>query len=173
MRFRVYGIPAPQGSKVARPVYAGSGPDRRPTGQINQVESSQAVGPWRDSVARAVLEQRGGRTFASGPVAMIINFYFPRPAYHFGSGRNAGQLKPSAPPYPIGRRNDIDKLLRAVMDALTTGGAWHDDGQAPVVMMGRFYADGVLPGCEIWLTRAPAAPTFYTEDGETRVEQMT
>jgi Holliday junction resolvase RusA-like endonuclease len=43
---------------------------------------------------------------------------FGRPKGHFGTGRNAGRLKPSAPLY-VQTNPDVDKLLRAIGDALT------------------------------------------------------
>lgn len=62
-----------------------------------------------------------------GAVEMEILFVRPRPRSHFGSGRNAQELKATAPAFPI-TRPDCDKLSRAVLDALK-GIAWRDDAQ--------------------------------------------
>jgi Holliday junction resolvase RusA-like endonuclease len=149
---RVYGTPAPQGSKSARPIYAGSGPARHFTGRINQVESSKHVPVWRDAVKAAALEQRG-QAFGPGvPLAVRLRFYLKRRAGDYGTGRNAAVLRPAAPAFPTGKKDDIDKLARAVLDGLTDGGAWHDDGQVASLTIDRDWADnGELPGCEIWI----------------------
>lgn len=61
-----------------------------------------------------------------GPVSIRIAFMFEPPKRHQTS---TGTLKSSAPAYPYPcKRGDIDKLARAVNDALT--GVWfHDDAQ--------------------------------------------
>jgi Holliday junction resolvase RusA-like endonuclease len=77
-----------------------------------------------------------------GPVAIDGHFYFARPKGHYGTGRNATQLKPSAPPYPTTRANgDSDKLARAVLDAVT-GVVIRDDSQVVDLRIRKRYADG-------------------------------
>ena len=154
MHIRVYGIPAPQGSKVARPVYAGSGADRHFTGRVNQVESAgEKLTSWREAIRNDCAQQRQGRTFADGPVSVIAQFYLPRPRAHFGSGGNSGRVKASSPAFPVGKKDDLDKLTRAVLDGLTEGGAFGDDGQVACMMLVKLYADATGPGCELWISR--------------------
>ena len=62
-----------------------------------------------------------------GPVAVEMRFVRTRPRTHFGTGRNTGQMKNSAPAFPT-TRPDVLKLARGVEDALT-GVVWHDDSQ--------------------------------------------
>lgn len=65
-----------------------------------------------------------------GPVLLHCTFVFARPAHHFfpiNSRRSQMELRPSAP-YYVDRSPDLDKLLRAVCDALT-GRAYKDDRQ--------------------------------------------
>lgn len=62
-----------------------------------------------------------------GPLRVRFDFVFPRPAGHFGTGKNASVLKPSAPPYPA-QRPDTTKLVRSAEDALK-GILWRDDSQ--------------------------------------------
>ncbi|MCR4339570.1 MAG: RusA family crossover junction endodeoxyribonuclease [Gemmatimonadaceae bacterium] len=50
-----------------------------------------------------------------------------RPAGHYGTGRNAGTVRPCAPEWPT-TKPDADKLTRALLDALT-GVAYVDDSQ--------------------------------------------
>ena len=53
--------------------------------------------------------------------------YRPRPSNHFGTGKNAGVRKDSAPYFPI-VRPDVLKIARGIEDALT-GVIYRDDSQ--------------------------------------------
>ena len=129
----VRGQPAPQGSK-------------RHVGHGIMVESSKAVGPWREAVRaetqRAMRMKPGPFT---GPVLVNITFQLARPRSHYRTGRYAALLKDTAPGFASGRP-DLDKLLRAVLDGLTAGGAWSDDGQVAMVEAVKRYG---TPGCRI------------------------
>ena len=89
------------------------------------VESSKRVKPWRRQVAAAYRDHCFG-DMLDGPVSVTVNFYLPRPKSHYGTGRNAGLLKPSAPAEHL-TMPDLE-LVRAVGDALTRL-AWRDDSQ--------------------------------------------
>jgi crossover junction endodeoxyribonuclease RusA len=112
------------------------------------VESSKAVGPWREAVRaetqRAITETPAGRP-TGGAVCVVIMFTLPRPRSHYGAGRNAGRIKESAPNFPAGRP-DLDKLTRAVLDGLTAGGAWRDDAQVAELHASKEWG---TPGCRI------------------------
>ena len=58
---------------------------------------------------------------------MTIVFIRPRPQGHYGTGRNEGKLKESAPRY-LSKTPDTLKLGRAIEDAIT-GVIWRDDSQ--------------------------------------------
>ena len=118
---RVPGIAAPQGSK-------------RHVGHGIMIESSKRLKPWRAKVTDAAAEAFEGRETIDAPVILTAIFSFPRPASHFGTGRNSGVLKPTAPSYPSGRVGDLSKLIRAVEDSLTDAGVWRDDSR--VVLYG-------------------------------------
>ena len=83
---------------------------------------------------------------AEGAIAVKVTCYFARPKSHYGTGRNEGKLKASAPEYPISKgRNDLDKLLRLIFDAMT-GIVYVDDSQ--VCRLGvteKLYVDDVQP----------------------------
>ena len=52
-------------------------------------------------------------------VQILATFFFTRPNHHYGTGKNAGVLKDSAPAVPVDSDTaDMDKLLRGVMDPL-------------------------------------------------------
>ena len=64
----------------------------------------------------------------TSPCEVILHFGFQRPKSHYGTGRNATIVKPSAPREVISRAaGDIDKLTRMLLDAFTTAGVWTDD----------------------------------------------
>lgn len=132
----VHGLPVGQGSKVK--LAHGAMVD----------DNAKRLRPWRASVSHAAQEAMRARgvdtlpLFGRGtPVGIGMVFTFPRPGSHFGTGRNATVLKPSAPMRHIGAP-DVDKAQRAVFDALTDAGVWHDDRQAVRVEE----AERVYPG---------------------------
>lgn len=80
-----------------------------------------------------------------GAIECRVTFLLSRPGGHYGTGRNAGKLKASAPTWHTGQRPDWDKLGRAISDALT-GVAWKDDGQlAHVTVVKRYVDEGERP----------------------------
>lgn len=108
VRFTVAGRAAPQGSKTR---LAGGG----------FRESSKRVAPFRRAVAG-----QARQAYTDGPVdvpvELRVTFRVGRPRGHYGTGRNAGELKPSAPtfwPTSLGQPGDLDKLVRAVSDGLS------------------------------------------------------
>jgi Holliday junction resolvase RusA-like endonuclease len=108
--FVVDGAPAPQGSKVARTSRAG--------GTYVHESNRPALDAWRASVATRAREAMAGRPPLTGPLELDVAFMFGRPRAHYRTGKRAGELKASAPIY-CSTRPDLDKLLRAVGDAIT------------------------------------------------------
>ena len=148
IEIRVWGIPAPQGSKSVRGYVAG----RAILG-----ESSKAVAPWRVDVRAATQSQYQG-PILTGPVAVCATFLFSRPKGHYGQGRNADRLKPSAPRHLTSvRHGDLDKLLRSTFDGLSQsagGGLITDDSLIVEVMANKRYVeDGELPGAYLTVTK--------------------
>lgn len=132
--FTVYGVPAPAGSKRALP--AGGKPGGRPL----LVDDSKRSRPWKRDVAQTAGAAMSGRPLLEGPLELEVRFCVPRPKGHFGTGRNAGAVRSSAPPHPA-VKPDITKLLRAVEDACT-GVVWRDDAQIVRQRAEKRYADG-------------------------------
>jgi crossover junction endodeoxyribonuclease RusA len=143
IQITVKGLPAPQGSKVAFKAPR--------TGRIVVKESSDAkVKAWRQGVAGAALAAIAGRGLdlpIRRPVRVSIMFALPRPKDHYGTGRNAGQVKPSAPLWPT-TYPDLSKLIRSTEDALTTAGIWADDAQVVICVASKDYA-GQVPGLDL------------------------
>lgn len=99
---------------------------------------------WAQRIALAINDRT---RMLHGGVSVTLHFKFRRPKGHYGSGRNAAKLKKSAPKYPIRkRRDDGDKLERAVLDAMTNI-AYGDDAQ--VVDMHWTKRWGDQPGVDI------------------------
>lgn len=113
----VHELPSTQGSKKS---FVDKG------GHLRTVEDNRsALVVWRGAVAEAVVKAReaAGLRPLQGPVAVAVTFTLPKPV-----------SKPKRKPcWPLSKR-DVDKLERAVFDALTTGGAFSDDGQVVEVM---------------------------------------
>ena len=116
IEFTAPGVPAPQGSK-------------RHVGGGVMIESSKALKPWRQRVNTAW--NTTGRNPIEGPVTVRATFVMPRPKSHYGTGRNTGQIKDTYLDLPHVTKPDCDKLLRAILDALSTTktqhGAYQDD----------------------------------------------
>lgn len=147
LAFRVHGVPGAQGSK-------------RHVGGGVMMESSKKVKPWRTDVveaARAAIEAVDAfdpfEPYA-GPVEVRLDFVFARPKGHYGTGRNAGVLKATAPTWVTSHHTgDIDKLCRSTFDAFTTAGVWRDDSLAVTLLATTTYGD--LPGVLVRLAPAP------------------
>src|SRR5206468_2876661 len=107
--FVAHGTPAPQGSHKAFV--------NRATGRAIITQDNARTKPWREAVKSAALDvMPDGWQPITGPVSVAMTLYMPRPKGHYGSGRNAAQLKDSAPAYPT-TKPDVDKCCRAVLDA--------------------------------------------------------
>ena len=130
IKFEVLGKPMTQGSTRSAPVRKKGGgyqthPDGRPK-LIPVHDKGKELKAWRQDVAVAARRAYSGPLLV-GPVAIVLIFARPRLKWHFGTGRNAGKLKASAPSHPTTKPDSI-KLTRAVEDALT-GVIWADDAQ--------------------------------------------
>lgn len=127
LRFVAYGRPAAQGSKV-RTKYA------------LRDSNDATLTPWRNTVSHAAHAAMtlDGLQRITEPVHVRALFYFDRPASHWRTGRNAHLLRDNAPTRP-GRVGDLDKLQRALFDAITDSGAWADDALVADVRAGKHW----------------------------------
>lgn len=131
LKIRVYGVPAPQGSKNAR-----VGRD----GRAHLYEqSAKKLFPWRENVTDAALKVMDGREPLDGPLYAEITFFMRRPA------------KPKFKDYPA-VKPDGDKMTRGVLDALKIGDAIADDARIVRCTFSKVFADTPEDqGCEITL----------------------
>lgn len=93
---------------------------------------------WRKAVSTQAKAQYRGNV-QEGPITLNIMFWLPRPQSHYGTGKNAGKIKSSAPAYPI-KKPDIDKLLRNTIDGLT-GIVFIDDAQVVRLSAIKYFVD--------------------------------
>ena len=136
---RVYGVPKPGGSKRAFVV----------KGRAVVTEDCKTSKTWREAVKQAAIEAGAGTSpLLTGPLVVACIFYMPRPKGHYGTGRNADNLKASAPYWPQ-TKPDATKLIRSTEDALTNV-VWRDDALIISPWPTKLYADAShLPGAEI------------------------
>lgn len=125
IHIRVYGTPAPQGSKVRT--------------KWGMREASNKVQPWREAVVSEVIRQSLHTTRLEGPLAIRVTFLLKRPASHYGSRKGQPYLKDTAPLY-VSKPPDVDKLLRSTFDGLTQSGLIGDDAQFVIVHAQKVYA---------------------------------
>lgn len=111
IEFTAYGEAKPAGSKRAFAFKRRDGS----TG-TSVVDACKKSAPWKHYVAAAAREAYDG-PLLTGALTVSFHFYFPRPASHMGSGRNAGKIKASAPSF-ITKAPDVLKLSRGVEDAM-------------------------------------------------------
>jgi len=135
--FFVPGLPAPQGSKKAFYVKA--------LGRAVLTESCKKLKPWRAVVSMVAQQTMCGFPPENGPAKVEVEFRFPRPKNHFGSGKNSNVLKSDAPTFKVSKP-DIDKLLRGILDGLT-GIVFNDDSQVCTISSSKIYSDA--PGAQI------------------------
>lgn len=121
--FHAEGVPVAQGSKKAYVV--------KGRAVIVDVKGKE-LKAWRTVVAVAAVEAAEGRTFGDA-VSVRIRFDLPRP-------KSVTRVYPSVAP-------DVDKLARAVLDALTQSAVIRDDSQVVRLTAEKFY--GPTPGVRV------------------------
>jgi len=144
LAFTVPGAAVPQGSAKAflpkgwrRPVITGD---------------NARTKPWRACVASAAqdAQYREGtwRRVSDEAIEIVVGCYFIRPTSVSAKRRPSHTVKP-----------DVDKLARALLDALT-GLLWRDDAQVVSLTITKAYAEPTEPACvDITITELPALPT--------------
>lgn len=100
VKFEVEGLPAPQGSK-------------RHVGNGRFIEASKNLPAWRSQIEKTCLELFDQPL--DGALEIELWFYLPKPS-------SVSRVYPTVMP-------DLDKLVRAVGDGLTKGGAITDDSR--------------------------------------------
>jgi Holliday junction resolvase RusA-like endonuclease len=135
--FEVHGHPEPAGSK-------------RSVGRHRIIDANPNAGPWKGQVSERAAAAMRAADYAllDGPLGLAVIFTRLRPQGHFGSGRNAGVVKDSAPGYPC-VKPDATKLLRGVEDAMT-GIVYRDDAQVVEQFVSKRYGDSEGVKVTVW-----------------------
>lgn len=166
--FNVAGIPRPGGSKTPQVIYRKGGIPVTKNGRILVVarESGKHTGEWRSNVAFFARQAIQDHPPLSGPLLLSVVFTMPRPGNHYGSGKNAGKLKATAPTFHTSKP-DATKLLRSTEDALK-GISWGDDSQVCVQRAVKVY--GEQAGAKITIKQITEAETV--DSVETDAESL-
>lgn len=114
------------------------------TGRVAIVDDAKGNKDWKSRVAVFAKEAYRGDPL-EGALEVEFAFVFPRPLGHYGSGKNAGKVKASAPSWPK-VRPDAGKVVRSTEDGLT-GICWRDDAQIVRQYASKDY--GLNPGVRI------------------------
>jgi Holliday junction resolvase RusA-like endonuclease len=115
LTFRVAGVPVPKGSKRVVPIRRGGALIRHAAIEAPKVKQWETI--VRETAHDAAV--RAGLTEPSNaPVEVEITFWIQRPQGHYRTGTHSDQLRPSAPIHPA-TKPDVDKLARAILDAIT------------------------------------------------------
>jgi crossover junction endodeoxyribonuclease RusA len=119
--FFVHGTPVPQGSMKAFMV----------AGRPRVTSDNNNLKPWREAVKSRAIEEAISRIEV--PVAVELEFRMPRPKSY-----------PKRIVWPL-RKPDLDKLVRAVFDALTEASVWTDDALVVCLHARKEFADERSP----------------------------
>lgn len=131
IEFTVFAMPAPGGSK--------RGFVNPKTGRVIITEDCKRSKPWREHVTWAA--KNAGAQKLEGPLMLKIEFAFPRPKAHKGTGKNADKIKPQYSSIYVITKPDLTKLVRSTEDALKNI-CWHDDSQVAVQVLRKIYTLG-------------------------------
>jgi crossover junction endodeoxyribonuclease RusA len=135
VHFAVRGIPRPQGT--ARAFVAGG----RAYLATDTNRPNSPIGAWRSAIRNLAQTAMGDQDLLAGPVDVTATFSMPRPA-----SLPKRVTQPDARP-------DLDKLARALLDAMT-GVVIRDDAQVVGLQLRKRY-DSDQPGVSIHVVEIP------------------
>lgn len=136
VEFWVTGDPKPMGSKSA---FVIPGTNRAiVTDGSSSKPAVKKLKAWKASVCDAAHQVADGRPL-DGCLRVTLAFYLERPSSHYGSGKNAGDVRASAPRRPWSKP-DVDKLQRQILDCLTQSGLIRDDSRVVSCVADKWYA---------------------------------
>lgn len=129
MTFTIFvaGDPVTQGSKKAF-AYQPKGGGRARASVVD--DNKKGLRDWRARISVAAQFELDERLMVAKGEAVKVGlvFHLKRPQSHYRTGRHAGKLKERAATLPHTSKPDLDKLVRAVFDALK-GVVYVDDSQ--------------------------------------------
>lgn len=125
LTFRIDGAAIPQGSHR---VFGG-----------RIVDSNKQLKAWRSKATFAAVHAVAGRPPFDEAVYILLDFYLPRP-------RTVRRHRPTVRP-------DLDKLVRAVGDAMTDAKVWTDDSLVVSCHSAKWYCGDEGPHVDVRVRR--------------------
>ena len=132
----------------------------RPQGRPRARNAGKFVQIYEDKKDRkakqtlvAVVQDKAPETLLDCPLQVDLVFYLPRPKGHYGTGKNAGNIKDRFKNICHTSKPDIDNLHKLVMDAMTDV-FWRDDSLVCVGTTIKKYSD--RPRTEIFIKKLEA-----------------
>lgn len=116
---------------------------------------------WKTCIKAAAHEAGATNARLSGPIALNLRVYFPRPKSHYKTGKNAHLLRDDAPNRHISKPDD-DNVKKAIQDALNDAFVWGDDCQVCDSRIIKLY--GSDPGAWVTIKQIPDEPTHPLGD---------
>lgn len=98
---------------------------------------------WKSQIALAV-KPFLPPTPIETQLQLSARFFFSRPKGHVGKKG----LKPSAPAH-FTKKPDLDNVVKALCDALTTVRLWNDDSQVTIMLLSKGWATNGNAGTEL------------------------
>lgn len=105
-------------------------------GKVVLRHSDNRLIAWR-GYAAGILAQHAPSPLTHRPIAVQAVYYIPRPKSHYKSD---GSLRTTAPEHCTSRP-DLDKYLRALLDAIQISGIIKDDSQVCALAAVKIYSD--------------------------------
>ena len=139
MTFTVPGRARGQGSK-------------RHIGRGTMIEASRHVKTWRAEVAAAAataVTEQDWPKYTTTPCAVMISVVRARPKAHYIGRDPARGLRDTAP-VSCTSTPDVDKVARAVLDALTQAGVWDDDRRVDMLAVSRDWGVEDSTSVTVW-----------------------
>lgn len=152
VRLEVLGVPGAKGSARA---FINRKTGRAFVAPGGAKSTEQKIAAWSTAVREAAARALGvleTPPFVETALAVTIVFHMQRPKSHYGTGKNAGTLKPDAPARPTSKP-DIDKIARSTLDALT-GGVFDDDSRIADLSLSKRWASPGRSGATITIAEA-------------------
>lgn len=131
-------------------------------GKVVMLPSNPDAKVWEKRVqdaASAIYHAEGERAPMAGEIFVNARFYISRPKSHY---RASGELKPIIRELgPITRgTGDVDKLPRAILDALQKAGVFADDSQVTDLISRKRWAN--TGGVAIYVAQKSKCKVDYT-----------
>ena len=152
--FTVRGTPTPKGSTTRMP-HGGTIPAGTPA-------SRQRMEQWRNDIRHAAAVAMAERQPFDGGIRLFVEFALmpPKSMPKRLVGWNPHTKKP-----------DVDKLLRAICDALT-GIVWRDDSQVCIVGINKVYAWDGITGAVVTCETITEQTARYHATASQRIREL-